>query len=234
MESLEKDFWKEDYKFFRNALLWIKIHPERNIKFNKQLKPIRREIFDNLKLNISQDNWKCISFDVFKSYFWAYFEKNKNVNVFDTFENIDVKLNDDNKINLANYLKILNLIKSKINLAIEDIQQHKRIFVVSNGEQTYSQLEDYFLTDNQMKEYNDYLYKKFSKYNANFKKGLFEFDNIIYCYVLKNKFKNSDFFNFSGSESIIFEDWISINLGILYQIIEMLKIKENISIAKKI
>lgn len=235
MESTEENIWKEDNKFLKRASLWIKAHPDRSVKFNKQLRPIRREIFDNLKLNISDGKWKYIDSYALNDLFWSYFERNKNIPVSDVFESIGVKLNDgDNNINLANYLKILNLIRSNVDLAIADIKNAKNMFLVNNEDAVYSQWENSLNIDNQMTKYNKFLHIWFSQYNMSFKSGLFEFKNIIYCYVLKNKFKNSDFFDFSESQSTIYVDWIAINLNILSKIIDIIGICESTLILKKI
>ncbi len=234
MKSLENENWKENDKFLNNTLLWIKAHPDRNVKFNNQLKPIRRAILDNLKLNVTEGNWKCINSNYFKSYFWAYFEKNKNIPVFDVFKNINVKLDDGSDINLVNYIKILNIIKLNIDLAITDIQWFKKTFFVDDNQPVYSVWEYSLSIDDQITRYNSFLRNRFAQYNLTFKNGSSKIKNIIYCYILKNKFKNSEFFDFSDSKSVIYNDWLAVKLNILSQILEMLGIPENTYIAKKI
>lgn len=234
MNSMEKDNWKENEKFLNNTLLWIKAHPDRNVNFNNQLKPIRRDILDNLKLNMTEGHWKCIDSNYFKSYFWAYLERNKNIPNFDVFKNINIRLNDDSSINLVNYLKILNIIRSNIDLVITDIQWFKKTFFIDDSQPVYSVWEYSLNIDNQMTKYNSFLYNRFSQYNLAIKDWSYKLRNIMYCYVLKNKFKNADFFDLSGSESVIYQDWVSIKLNIFSQIIDILGIWASNYIAKKI
>ncbi|MFZ2912318.1 MAG: hypothetical protein WAZ75_04490 [Candidatus Absconditicoccaceae bacterium] len=231
---MEKDNGKENEKFLNNTLLWIKAHPDRNVNFNNQLKPIRRDILDNLKLNMTEGHGKCIDSNYFKSYFWAYLERNKNIPNFDVFKNINIRLNDDSSINLVNYLKILNIIRSNIDLVITDIQGFKKTFFIDDSQPVYSVGEYSLNIDNQMTKYNSFLYNRFSQYNLAIKDGSYKLRNIMYCYVLKNKFKNADFFDLSGSESVIYQDGVSIKLNIFSQIIDILGIGASNYIAKKI
>lgn len=234
MESLEKDNWKENDKFLNNTLLWIKAHPDRNVKFNNQLKPIRREILDNLKWNIDQGNWRSIDAYSLNSYFWAYFEKGKNMPISDIFKDINVRFDDGNNMNLANYFKILNLIRLNVNWIIVDVQSFKKTFFIDDDQPVYSVWEYSLNIDNQMTKYNSFLRNRFFQYNLAIKDWSYKLKNIIYCYVLKNKFKNSDFFDFSQSKSVIYQDWISIKLNILSQIVDIIGIWDNSYIAKKI
>jgi hypothetical protein len=234
MKSLETDNWKENEKFLNNSLLWIKTHPDRNVKFNNQLKPIRRDILDNLKFHITEGDWKLIDANYFKSYFWAYFEKNKDIPNFDVFKNINIRLDDGSDISLINYIKILNIIRSNINLVITDIQWFKKTFFVDDSQPVYSIWEYSMSIDDQKTRYNSFLQNRFAQYNLTFKNGSSKIKNIMYCYVLKNKFKNSDFFDFSESKSVIYNNWLPVKLNILSQIIEMLGIWESTYITKKI
>jgi len=234
MKHLKEDFKEEDYKFLKNTSLWIKAHPERNVKFNKQLKPIRRQIFDNLELNIYEGKWKCINFDVINTLFSAYLKRDKDIPSSDVLKSINVMFDDETRMNLFDCFQILNIIRSQIISTVEDIKWFKKTFFVDDWEPIYSVWQNSLNIDNHMTNYNNFLYNRFFQYDLSFKNGSCELKNIVYCYMLKDKFKNLDFFDFSESKNIIYVDWVAINLNILAKIMEVLNISKNPDIIKKI
>ena len=248
---MHENLWDKDVKFLKNTLRWVIAHPERNPIFNARLKPIRREILANLELNITQNELRYIDFDAFKSYFWAYFEKGKNIPINKLFKAIKInfKLNENinvdaesSNIDLASYLKILNSIRSNISVALLDMHKSKETFLnddikkkKKNREDTtvYSSWEESLAVEGCMPAYNAFLKKKFDTYKSAFKKWNFELESIVYYYVLKNKFKSLPCWDISKIDVDIGVPWACIKLPLFVKIMEMLNVADSPDIVKK-
>lgn len=225
----------EDSRFLKKWLLWIQTHPSSDLRFNKELKPIRRDILKNLANNILDGKWRSIDIQSIRPLFWSYFRNNKKIPNSKNFDNIKIAIDWETvDISLNESIKLLNFIKSQIDLVLAEILEYRKMFFDDTSDIIYSTGEYSLSYDEQNKHYLSFLENRFLQYGNDFDKDIVDIKKIIYYLILANKLRYESVlykFSFSG---IVQKEFVNIPPSVFLGIIKALELNSNQDLIRKI